>query len=387
MPSRRTIVLALGIAAAMAGADSAAASRIVYSCAPELCVVNPETGASQKLTTDGGTSAYRFPGVSRNGLRVAAARGTDVMVGDYGANLTQRWTGSRDINDVALSPDGSAVAESHSYVENRYGCPLTGGCLQLVDVSNSDVVIGIDGVQGAGKYRGGGGVGFLGAGALISSDYLPDEKVHELCVVDTPGVPGAPCTARVTSPTGIGNPDGSADGRLIAAGMTGEPDGVVLFDAATGATVRRLGDGGAPSFSPDGTSVAFHGADGWIYTVPTAGGVPRRLVQGLFPSWGGGDGPGPAVASTVLRARKGKVGVKVACGGAEACSGTLRIKKGSATLGRRAYRVAAGRSATVNVTPTSRGKRTIARSRRHKVTVELRSRSGSTIRTTLTLRR
>jgi hypothetical protein len=206
-------------------------------------------------------------------------------------------------------------------------------------------------------------------------------------VVDTPGVPDAPCNVRVTSPTSLSAPDGSPDGRLIVATLAGEPSSVMLFDAATGATVRKLGDGGSAAFSPDGTQVAFGGADGWIYTVPTAGGTPRKLAQGLSPSWGEGAGPGPSLASTTLRQKRGKVPVKVACTGSETCSGTLRVKKGSTTLATRAYRVAAGRSATVKLTPTSRGKRTIARSRSHKVTVELKPRGASAITARLTLRR
>ena len=245
--------------------------------------------------------AYRFPSLARNGLKVAAARGSDVMVGDYGSNLTQRWAGSRDINDVALAPDGSGVAESHSYVENRYGCPLTGGCLELVDMSAGEYTRGGDEALGFGRYRGGGGVGFLGTGALITSGYVLPDDMHHLCVVDTPGVPDAACIVRVSSSAALFGPDGSADGRYIASGVAGEPNGVVLFDAANGATVRRLGDGGSPSFSPDGAQVAYAGSDGWIYTVPTGGGTPRKLVQGVSPSWGEGDGPGPSVASTTLR--------------------------------------------------------------------------------------
>jgi hypothetical protein len=384
MPSRRT-VLTIVVAAMLAAPASAAASRIVYHCEPDLCVVNPETGTAQRLTADGAASPYRYPSVSRNGLKVAALRGNDVMVGDYGTNLTQRWAGERSINDVALSPDGTAVAESHSFVENRYGCPLTGGCLELVDRSATEVSVGDP--TGTFNHRGGGGAGFLGAGALISSAYLIKDSQHVLCVVDAPTVADALCTVRVTAPAALSGPDGSADGRFIVATVGGEPSAVVLFDAAAGTAIRELAKGSQPSFSPDGTQVAFAGHDGWVYTVPTAGGTPRKLVQGLSPSWGEGAAPGPALASTKLRQRKGKLPVKVECVGTETCQGKLTIKKGKGTLGKRNYRVAAGKSATVKITPTSRGKRTIARSRSHKVTVELKPKTGSTIKTKLTLRR
>ena len=386
MPTRWTVVLALAVAAVLAVPASASASRIVFHCAPDLCVVNPETGASQRLTTDGAANPYRFPSISRNGQKVAALRANDVMVGDYGTNLTQRWTGGRDINDLVMSPDGTGVVESHSYVETRYGCPLTGGCLQLVDFSDAEFSAGNP--EATVRHRGGGGVGFLGAGALVSSAYASVDKVHVLCVVDTPAVADAPCTVRVTSQASLSGPDGSPDGRSIVASVGPAPSALVLFDAASGAPVRELAKGTQASFSPDGTQVAFAGHDGWVYTVPTAGGTPRKLVQGLSPSWGEGAAPGPALASTTLRqSRSQKVPVKVQCAGSETCAGTLTIKKGSSTLGKRAYRVAAGKSATVTVTPSSRGKRTIARSRSHKVTVELKPKAGSTIKAKLTLRR
>jgi dipeptidyl aminopeptidase/acylaminoacyl peptidase len=43
-----------------------------------------------------------------------------------------------------------------------------------------------------------------------------------------------------------------------------------------------------PAFSPDGATVAY--ADGgWVYTVPTAGGPPRRIVEAGNPVWIGND--------------------------------------------------------------------------------------------------
>ena len=383
-------MLALALSAAGLGAERAAASKIVYSCAPELCVVNPESGVSQKLTTDGATAAYRFPSVARNGLKVAAARGNDVMVGDYGANLTQRWAGSRDINDVALAPDGSGVAESHSYVENRYGCPLTGGCLELVDMSAGEYTRGGDAALGFGQLPPAAAGSASSAPARWSARATSLRDKHPQAVrrrhARRPrrALHRARELARgAVRPRRLGR---RALHRLRRRRRAERRRALRRRQRRDRPPARRRRL--TVASRPTAAEVAYAGTDGWIYTVPTAGGTPRKLVQGVSPSWGEGDGPGPSVASTTLRQRKGKVPVQ----------GRLRRER---DLQRHAadqegleprsaaapYRVAAGRSATVSVTPTSRGERTIARSRSHKVTVELKPRSGSVLTTKLTLRR
>lgn len=387
-------VLAAAMAAPMVlAAGEAAASKIVYSCAPDLCVASPETGASSPITTDGDASAYRYPSISRDGRRLAAARGgSDVTVGDYGRNLTEVVAGTRDMNDVAIAPDGSGVGESHSYVENRYGCPFTGGCLELVDLSATFYTRGVGPSAITRRYRGGGGVGFLGNGALLTSLYTLGDDTHTICVVPDPAAEDAPCAAAVMSPTTLSAPAGSPDSRLIAAAVGApEPSDVTsvnLYDAATGALVRQLAANGTdPAFSPDGKQVAYGGPEGWIYVAPTRGGASRRLVKGVSPTWGGGDAPGPALASTSLRYRKGRIAVKVRCSGSAACRGTVAIKRRKTTLGSRSYRVKAGRRATISITPTSRGARAIARSRKQTVSVQLKPRGGQSTTKKLTLRR
>ena len=382
-------VLAALALAASPGAAPARASAIVYSCAPNLCAVDPDSAVTATITDDGASSPYRLPSVSRDGGVLAAARGDDVVVGPYGSNLTARWTGSRDINDVAISPDGSAVGESHSYVENRFGCPFSGGCLELVDMSESSYVPGAG--AGASSFVGGGGVGFLG-GALLSSYYTLKDDQHHICVAPTPGTPGSSCEQRVNSPRTLSQPDGSPDGKLIAAGVIdaapAKSSAVYLFDAATGAELRRLADNaGSPAFSPDGKEIAYAGADGWIYLVATQGGEPRRLAQGASPSWGGGDGPGPQLASRSLRLRQGRVPVKLRCGEGVSCRGTLRLRKGKVALGGRAFKLNADRSATVRVKLGAKGARVLAAKARHRVTVEVKPRRGERVTTRLTLRR
>jgi hypothetical protein len=389
---RRALALATAMLAvpSLAVAD-AGASKIVYVCGSELCAADPASGATATITTDGASSSYRYPSISRDGRRLAAGRGTDVMVGDYGANLSERWAGSRDLNDVALSPDGSAVAESHSYVENQYGCPFTGGCLRLVDMSASTYTAGPGDDAITNRYPGGGGVGFLGGGALLSSRYTIRDDLHQICVVGDPKAEDADCEPRVSSPATLSAPTGSPDGRLIAA--TVSPEGsdtatVALFDAATGAPVRQLAAAGSePAFSPDGTQVAYNGGDGWIHVVATAGGRGRRLVQGGSPTWGDGAGPGAALGSRSLRLRGGRIPVSVSCGGPAPCRGSVRIANGRTTVGRRAYRVAGGRTAVVAVKPTRRGLVTLGDRRRFGVTVQLTPANGKRLSERLTLRR
>jgi hypothetical protein len=378
------------LAAALLAPGEAAASKIVYSCAPELCVVDPDTGVSATLTTDGAADPYRHPAITRDGTTIAAERGSNtVHVGPYGGNVANPVAGTRDMNDVAIAPDGSGVAESHSYVENRYGCPLTGGCLELVDRSGADYTsLGAAPVNQA--HPGGGGVGFLG-GALLSSRYTLNIAMHTVCIFEQPAADDAPCIPRIMSPNTLSSPDGSPDGRLIAV-TVGDPEpattsSVRIYDAATGAALRTLAqNAGGPSFSPDGRQVAFS-SDGWIHVVPVTGGTPRRVVQGVTPAWGDGNAPGPHLRSTALRHRNGRIPVRVLCEGTATCAGTVRLKKGSATLGARSYRVAGGKAKTVVVRPTTRGRRTIARSRTHAITVELRPRNARAATTKAKLRR
>lgn len=381
----RTSAFCLALLNLLLVADSARAAKIVYSCAPQLCAVEPATGISATITRDGASSAYGNPSVSRSGDLVAASRGADVVVGPFGANLTEAWASSRSINDVAIAPDGKAVAESHSYVENRYGCPLTGGCLELVDRSGAAYATGPE--APAASFLGGGGVGFLGAG-LLSSFYKIGEDLHYICVAATPAAPGAGCEPRVSSSAALSSPDGSPDGKLIAVTVTGADDksAVELFDATSGRPVRRLASGYSPAFSPDGRQVAYAGEDGWIHVVPTGGGRSQRVVKGTFPSWGGGEGPGPSLASRTLRVRNGGVAVAISCGLGKRCRGAVKLRKGRIPLGSGQFRIAPRKRKTVRVALTAKGASTLAGANSHRVTVLVAPSGGKPARAKLALR-
>ena len=112
------------------------------------------------------------------------------------------------------------------------------------------------------------------------------------------------------------------------------------------------------------------------------------LGAGIYPHWGGARTVvGAALRSTSLRYRGGKIAVRVGCTGGEACRGTLRIKKGSTTIGSRSYRVAAGKSGTVTVKPSRRGARSLGSRRSQTVSVQLKPSTGATVTKSLKLRR
>ena len=68
---------------------------------------------------------------------------------------------------------------------------------------------------------------------------------------------------------------------------------MLLLDLESGSVPERLTTGrdpmpwwddAAPCLSPDGTTVAY-ADDGHVWLVPTAGGPPRKLVEGGSPRW------------------------------------------------------------------------------------------------------
>ncbi|MGD0273130.1 MAG: hypothetical protein ABSB96_05335 [Gaiellaceae bacterium] len=83
-------------------------------------------------------------------------------------------------------------------------------------------------------------------------------------------------------------PKWSGDGSLIAfvRGRSARPDQRAIWVmGADGSHPRFLVRGDDPSFSPDGTTVAFSGAEG-VYALGLSGGAPRLLVRhGYQPVW------------------------------------------------------------------------------------------------------
>ncbi len=89
---------------------------------------------------------------------------------------------------------------------------------------------------------------------------------------------------------------------------------------------------------------------------------------------------GATVTSTAVRVSSGRLPVRVRCDDSSTCRGTARI----ANVGSASYRIAAGRTATVRISPNSAGRARLGRSTR--VDVRLAPRSGPSATTRVRVR-
>ena len=160
------------------------------------------------------------------------------------------------------------------------------------------------------------------------------------------------------------------------------------FGGLNGIWVRRLTVG-----QPSSEGVGFCSfcviSHGWLGTAAIGAlpsdpqrGVPSRICTMASPA----EAPKSRAPSSTLRYRGGKIGVRVVCAGAQACRGTLRIKKGSTTIG--CARIASRRRpGTVTIKPSRRGARALGSRRTQTVSVQLKPSTGEVVTRALKLRR
>jgi WD40-like Beta Propeller Repeat len=312
----RVVLLAafavLALSAAPARADS-----ILYRCFPNLCRVGTDGSGRTQLTHDGAEPGpvYASLSATRDGSRLGVSFGNDAYVLDARG---RRVSGPHPHSGGAvlvtqISPDGGQLATIETITETL--SPFPGGpptphqvpylFLAAADGSGRDTVA-----------RSTATTAWLG-GRLLRDD-AADEAPFEQRICLLTSNADFPCERLVAADAGheLWDPAVSPDGTLVAAtrapldGFSGD---IAIYSAATAQLVRVVSSGpsdNAPTWSPDGRSIAFARGDGglWVTSAAGAPGSERRiLASGIQPVWVSGGGrprlTGPKRARAAKRVR------------------------------------------------------------------------------------
>lgn len=385
----RPLLLAVLLAVVVGG--TAEAATIVYQCGPSVCAVDPDAKSPKpRVVTEQG----RLAGITRDGATVSwVPPGGGLVQAPVAGGAARQVYDRPVVNQPSMSPDGTRYLWS-------YPGPDGWGGLNAIWVNRYTVrqpePDGVSFCSFCVTTH-----GWLGTTAIAAfpAETRPGEPSMVCRLASTTEEPGvsASCVEVLVGDArgGIGFPSGNAAGTELVAVLTpGERTGIrgriVRYSLASGGPIADVTEGTddtTPMFSPAGDRVAFE-RSGQIVVKDLQSGAERMLAAGVYPFWGGARAAGgAAIRSRSLRYRRGRIRVKLRCAGTEPCRGVLRLKRRSTTLGTRAYRIAAGKGATVAVTPSRRGRRALAKARRHRVTVLLKPSNGKTTRRKLTLRR
>lgn len=277
----------------------ASASRILVTCGPNLCQVDPATKKVKRLTRDGRSGkkakAYTAASISRSGRRMAFWFGRDL----YASRATARGRRKLDTQGLPgqafVRPDGRSVA----FIESRFLpniCPI--GVFVCGSSYNPTLVLqDLRAKESKGVATRTVSAGWLG-GRLMRDEDPSGPAPQRICVLrdNTDRACERPVAAHPTLE--LYSPVGSPDGRYVAATMVTPADAdridldgrIGLFRSSDAALVRVLTRGPsdtAPAFSPDGRSLAFNrGRDLYVTRVTAREARGRRIGRRLLdPTW------------------------------------------------------------------------------------------------------
>jgi TolB protein len=114
-----------------------------------------------------------------------------------------------------------------------------------------------------------------------------DSRSFQIYVITTDGSPPTRITKRMYDAV---YPAWSPDGRRLAVAgrLVADEDPRIYLMNADGSDLKLLVHGNTPSWSPDGTTIAFHDADGGISLIKTDGSAQKQITHGqqeFRPAW------------------------------------------------------------------------------------------------------
>ena len=368
------ILLGLLVAAAIAPA-SAGASVIAYTCGSafeDVCQARPDGKGVRVLLADGDADRrYLSPALSPDGRRLAYVIDSDL------------W-----IRDLVTGEELHGIAQSGPVLIRwrADGARLAVGELALTSTRNEVCTYNSD-LSGENEGR-----SCRGGGLRSGFAYRPDGRLwmnlsggtqHQgrsiLCtLLPEDGPSGCADDFRVFDPAfSLEAPDLSPDEGLLAVvqATSGTEGAIALYDAASGALVRRLTAGpadAAPVFSPDGRRIAFarSGQGIWTTAVDGAPGSERRIVaQGRSPSWGGGSGRAFSGLAVKRRQRGTRVRGRVTVGRGSTVA--FKLVREGRVVGRRKVAAADGGTLRFRVPLGASGRRQLARGGRLRLSLRI----------------